>query len=266
MKGVNGMPFGAEIALAPRLNLLQKAYVRLFGAPILGLRVRARTILPFLERIGEPRRIVDAGSGRGMITLACARRFPSAEVIGVDLDERQNCDNNEITLRLGLSHRLKFLTWDAMKLQDLGRFDLIISTDMLEHLEDDLGGVRMFYHALESDGFLLIHVPHLTRNTFGWKRENWMDVEGHVRPGYTKDGLVDLLEKGGFRVRDCIFNYNSFETFANDISKVITGAREANKGLYAIVFPFLMLIVLLGSLYRSRKDGSGLVALARRED
>jgi len=266
MRGVNGMPFGAEIALTPRLNPLEKVYIRLFGAPILGLRVRARTILPFLERIGEPRRIADAGSGRGMITLACARRFPSAEVIGVDLDDRQNCDNNEIAARLKLSKNLNFLTSDAMNLKDLGKFDLIISTDMLEHLEDDLGGVRMFYNALESGGYLLVHVPHLTRKTFGWKRENWMDVEGHLRPGYSKDGLIDLLTKGGLKVRDCIFNYNSFETLANDISKVITGAKQANKSLYAIAFPFLMLIVLLGSLYRPRHDGSGLVALARKED
>lgn len=260
------MPFGSEIALTPGLTNLEKTYIRIFGAPILGLRVRARTILPFLDRVGRPRRIVDAGSGRGMITLACARKFPSAEVIGVDLDDGQNRHNNEITARLGLSKNLSFLTWDAMKLRDLGRFDLIISTDMLEHLEDDLGGVRMFHDALTSGGYLLVHVPHRTRRTFGWTRGNWMDVEGHVRPGYTKDGLTDLLTQGGLKVRDCIFNYNSFETLANDISKVITGAKQANKGLYAVAFPFLMIIVFLGSFYRLRHDGSGLVALAGRED
>ena len=74
-----------------------------------------------------------------------------------------------------------------------------------------------------------------------------------------------LLIKGGFKVRDCIFNYNSMETLANDISKLITGAQQANKGLYAIAFPFLMAIVFLGSLYRPRNDGSGLVALAYKE-
>jgi hypothetical protein len=55
------------------------------------------------------------------------------------------------------------------------------------------------------------------------------------------------------------------ETFANDISKIITGAKQENKGLYAIAFPFLIMIVFLGSLYRPRNDGSGLVALAHRE-
>lgn len=260
------MPFGSEISFTRGLSPMESLYIRFFGAPILGLRVRARTILSFLNNVGNPRRIVDAGSGRGMITLACARMFPEAEVVGVDLDDKQNSDNNDIATQLGMSKTLHFVTCDAMKLAELGKFDLIISTDMLEHLEDDLGGVRMFHEAMQPGGYLLVHVPHRTRNTFGWKRENWMDVEGHVRPGYSKEALIDLLTKGGLKVRVCIYNYNSLETLANDISKFITGAKQANKGIYAVVFPFLMLIVFLGSLYRSKKDGSGLVALACREE
>ncbi|MGZ3596076.1 MAG: class I SAM-dependent methyltransferase [Syntrophales bacterium] len=160
------MPFGSELALTPGLTSLERIYVRLFGAPILGLRVRARTILPFLDQIPAPRRIADAGCGRGMITLACARRFPAAEVLGVDLDEDQNRINSEIAKRAGF-RKVQFVTKDAMRLPELGRFDLIISTDMLEHMEDDLGAVRMFCTALEPGGHLLVHVPHLIRNILG---------------------------------------------------------------------------------------------------
>jgi len=259
------MPFGSELALTPGLSPAERFYVKLFGAPILGLRVRARTILPFLEQIPDPRRIADAGCGRGMITLACARRFPAAEVFGVDLDEDQNRVNSEIAKKVGFK-KVQFVTMDAMKLPELGRFDLIISMDMLEHLDDDLGAVKMFYEALEPGGYMLIHVPHLTRNIFGWQRENWMDIDGHVRPGYTKDELTRLLARGGFHVKTCIYNYNTMETLANDISKLITGARERNKGLYALVFPLLLFFSFLGSVYQSQKSGSGLVALAVKED
>jgi len=258
------MPFGSELALTPGLTPLERIYVKLFGAPILGLRVRARTILPFLDQIPDPRRIADAGCGRGMITLACARRFPTAEVFGVDLDEDQNRVNSEIAKKVGLK-KVQFVTMDAMKLPELGRFDLIISMDMLEHLDDDLGAVKMFCEALGPSGHLLVHVPHLTRNIFGWQRENWMDIDGHVRPGYTKDGLTRLLARGGLHVKICIYNYNTMETLANDISKLITGARERNKGLYALVFPLLLFFSFLGSFYRSQKSGSGLVALAVKE-
>jgi cyclopropane fatty-acyl-phospholipid synthase-like methyltransferase len=199
-----------------------------------------------------------------MITLACARRFPAAEILGVDLDEGQNRINSEIATRLGF-RKMQFVTMDAMRLPELGGFDLIISTDMLEHIEDDLGAVGMFCTALKPGGHLLVHVPHLTRNIFGWERENWMDIDGHVRPGYTKDELMSLLSRGGFRVKTCVYNYNAMETLTNDISKFITGARERNKGLYALVFPLLLFFSFAGSFYRSQKSGSGLVALAVKE-
>jgi SAM-dependent methyltransferase len=199
-----------------------------------------------------------------MITLACARRFPSAEVFGVDLDEGRNRVNNEIAERLGLK-TVHFVTLDALRLSELGTFDLIVSTDMLEHLTDDLAGVRMFSAALAPGGHLLVHVPHLTRNIFGWRRKNWMDIDGHVRPGYTKDGLTRLLTEGGLHVKICLYNYNTMETLANDISKMITGAREQHKGLYALAFPLLLFLSYVGSFHRPRRDGSGLVALAAKE-
>jgi len=258
------MPFGSEIALTPGLSTAERLYVKLLGAPILGLRIRARAVLQMLDQIPMPRRIADAGCGRGMITLACARRFPSAEVFGVDVDESQNRINNEIAKRLGLE-TVRFVTLDALRLSELGTFNLIISTDTLEHLTDDVGGVRMFCAALAPGGHLLVHVPHLTRNILGWRRKNWMDIDGHVRPGYTKNELTRLLMEAGLRVKTCFYNYNSMETLTNDVSKVITGAREQHKGLYALAFPLLLFFSYVGSFYRSQKDGSGLVALAAKE-
>jgi hypothetical protein len=92
-----------------------------------------------------------------------------------------------------------------------------------------------------------------------------MDIEGHVRPGYTKDALIRLLARGGFVLTACIYSYNSMETLVNDISKLITGAKERNKGLCALVFPVLLFVSYVGSFYRSQKTGSGIVALARKE-
>jgi hypothetical protein len=93
-----------------------------------------------------------------------------------------------------------------------------------------------------------------------------MDIEGHVRPGYTLSGLIELLNDGGFKVIKCIYNYNSLETLVNDISKLITGAKEKNRFLYAICFPFLLGIANIGRLFPAKNDGSGLVCLAVRKE
>ena len=95
------MPFGTEVALTPGLTAFERLYIKLLGVPILGLRIRARTILHLLDDVGTPQRIVDAGSGRGMMVLACARRFPEATVMGVDLLASQNTLNNHIVQRTG---------------------------------------------------------------------------------------------------------------------------------------------------------------------
>jgi SAM-dependent methyltransferase len=257
------MPLGSEIALTPGLSAGERLYIRLLGAPILGLRIRARAILPLLQEVGRPRRIADAGSGRGVITLACARAFPDAEVIGIDLNAEQCRVNEGIARQLGITNA-RFACHDVLRLGELGRFDVVLSSDNLEHLDDDLGCARILCEALNPGGHLIVHVPHLTRNLFGWHRTNWMDIEGHVRPGYTREGLTDLLQRAGFEVVRCFYNYNSVETLANDLSYLITGGRERNKGLYAIAFPALMAIAGIGALYDPRNDGTGLVALARR--
>jgi SAM-dependent methyltransferase len=257
------MPFGSEVALTPGLSSIEQLYIKLLGVPVLGLRIRSRTILPFLKEVGEPKRIADAGCGRGMITLACARAFPQAEVIGIDLN-REQCEINERLMR-GLNvENARFACWDVLRIEELGKFDVILSSDNLEHLDDDLGCAKTLLGALQPGGFLIVHVPHLTRNLFGWHRTNWMDIEGHVRPGYTREGLTSLLGAAGFDVVRCIYNYNSVETLANDISYLITGGHERRKGLYALAFPLLLALAAIGALYRPHRDGTGLVALARR--
>jgi SAM-dependent methyltransferase len=257
------MSFGSEIAFTPGLSYFERAYIRVLGAPVLGLRIRARAILPLLREIDAPRRIADAGSGRGMLTLACARAFPNAQVLGLDLDEQQNRVNVEIVCALKVRN-IEFVSHDVLRLNELGAFDAILSTDNLEHLDDDLGCAKVFLRSLNPGGFLIIHVPHLTRHLFGWRRANWMDIEGHVRPGYTRDSLITLLTRAGFQVIRCEYDYNSIQTLASDLSYWITGGHERNKMIYALAFPFLLAFAAIGSSYRPRKDGSGLVALARK--
>jgi ubiquinone/menaquinone biosynthesis C-methylase UbiE len=257
------MPFGSEIALSPGLSSLERTYIKIFGVPILGLRIRARTILPLLRELNKPQRIADAGCGRGIITMACARMFPQAQVIGLDLNKEQIDINSHIARTFGIGN-VQFFTQDALMIEDLGMFDAIITTDMFEHLADDDRCARNYFKVLNPEGFLIVHVPHITRNLFGWRRTNWMDIEGHMRPGYTRDSLIQLLNRAGFQNVRCDYNYNSIETLASNLSYFITGGRERRKYLYAAAFPFLLLIARIGAIYHPLNDGSGLVAMAHK--
>lgn len=256
--------FSRPLLSDPDLKPAERLYVRCLGVPILGLRIRARYLLPVLAGLrGQPFvRIADAGSGRGLFTVHLARLFPGARVTGMDIDPGQIERNNAVAERLGLDN-CRFVFQDVTALEPGGGYDLILSTDNLEHLEDDHRQVRVFYQALAAGGRILFHVPHTTRHVFGWKRTNFMGIEGHVRPGYTRDGLCSMLRDAGFEIEQALYSYTSIETLANDVSYLITGGREKRKALYALAFPLLLLLSQLGRLSRP-EPGSGLIVLARK--
>lgn len=259
--------FGRELLLDPSLGRLERLYVRLFGVPVLGLRVRAGYVVPLLRELrgaGGPdiSAVADAGCGRGLFTAAAARVFDRARVVGFDIDREQVARNLVMARRAGLGN-LRFEVRDLAELDSEEAFDVVLSVDNLEHLEDDRGQCRRFFRALRPGGWLVVHVPHETRNLFGWRRENFMEIEGHVRPGYTREGLGALLGGAGLEVVRSGYSYDSLETLANDLSFLVTGGRERRKGLYALVFPFLLALAHLGGS-RPPREGSGLWAVARR--
>jgi SAM-dependent methyltransferase len=142
-------------------------------------------------------------------------------------------------------------------------YDAVLATDVLEHVEDDNGLLQRLLRALRPGGHLLLHVPHETRHLFGWTRLNILGIEGHVRPGYTLEGLWHQLNEAGFRVETATYTFNSIETLMNDLSFLISGGRDRNKWVYALCFPWLMLITWLVRGLRP-PIGSGLVFVARR--
>ena len=254
--------FGGDQAAAPELGRFERMYVRLLGYPALGLRIRAKAILPLLHRLPDPESILDAGCGKGVFTLAAARAFPHASVLGVDQSPLLVERNARLAARLGLRN-VRFLARDLTQMMARARFDAILATDVLEHVHDDRDLLRRFFEALRPGGRLLLHVPHVTRHVFGGARTNLMDIEGHVRPGYGLDELRALLVAIGFEIELSAYNYNSVETLMNDISFRITGGRERRKALYAFCFPWLLLGSWLASPLRA-EPGSGLVFLCRR--
>jgi SAM-dependent methyltransferase len=264
---MNLSTFSRPLLLDPELSRAEKAYIRIWGVPVLGLRMRARYLLPMIDRLPRDgvRRVADAGSGRGLFTVHLAQRFAAADVVGLDIDARQVERNNRIVAQLGVKN-CRFELADVTQMGGETEWDLILSTDNLEHLEDDVRQARVFRDALAPNGRLLVHVPHRTRHVFGWSRENFMGIEGHVRPGYTREEMVSLLTSAGLEVELIGYSYNSIETLANDVSYLITGGRERRKLLYAATFPLLMAVAQLGRPWPARERGSGLIAIARRPE
>ena len=79
--------------------------------------------------------------------------------------------------------------------------DLVVAFDLLEHLHDDDAAVAEVHRVLRPTGTYLVAVPADPRL---WSEHD--EAVDHVRR-YTRPGLVDLLERGRFRV-DTVQSWN----------------------------------------------------------
>lgn len=253
---------GRELALDPQRSRFERTYARLLGAPANGLRIRLRRVLP--STAGPYRTILDAGCGSGVFSYELAKRHPDAQVIGVELDEGLVERANTIATRAGLTN-LRFQQEDVTKLGFDDAFDLVVSVDNLEHVEDDVAALQTLFHALRPGGTLVVHVPGYERRWLLLRRRVNFDVPGHVRPGYRAEDLIAKLDQAGFDVTRHQYTYGALETLTNNISYLITGADQRNKVAYAAVFPILLAVSYLGKFSRP-KWGAGVLAVARRPE
>jgi hypothetical protein len=91
-------------------------------------------------------------------------------------------------------------------------------------------------------------------------------VETHVRIGYNPEDIQEKARQAGFSVRESGFTYGFWETLANNISYKITRARMENKILYALAFPVLNVISLIGAKARPKKLGAGIFVVAEKSN
>lgn len=251
---------GAELSLDPELSPVERAYVRLFGVPICGLRIRLRRVLPATR--GDHRRILDAGCGRGVFTMELAKLHPASEVVGVDIDTAAVNRAQLIAERASLQN-CRFEHGNVTALHFQNEFDLVLCVDNLEHIEDDVAAMKNLAAALIPGGRLVVHVPgYYRRWLMVGKRVNF-DVPGHMRPGYTLEQISQKLEQAGLKVTKANYTYGILETFTNNISYLISRARQENKYLYSAVFPFLLAVSYFGKFSRP-EWGAGVLVQAHK--
>lgn len=254
------MFIGRELIHDPNISIIEKVYISILGVPINGLRNRVRRVLPLIK--AKHHNILDAGCGEGIFTFDIARRFSSSQVTGIDIDNELLKRNRLIADKIDLSN-CEFKCQDILSMNMDPDFDLLISIDNLEHIDDDERALSNFYDVLKNGGELVIHVPGYYRRWVFFKWKENFEVEGHCRPGYTKEQIEKKIESAGFKILDSYYTYGWLETITNNVSYLITGARKKNKSLYALVFPLLLLISYLGRNSRPKK-GAGVLVRAKK--
>jgi len=83
-----------------------------------------------------PTRVLDLGTGTGAAAFVAARRFPEAEVVGVDLAERMLVEARQNTPP-ELAARVRFEAADGARLPfEDGSFDLVVLANMIPFFDE----------------------------------------------------------------------------------------------------------------------------------
>jgi ubiquinone/menaquinone biosynthesis C-methylase UbiE len=105
------------------------------------------------------KKILDAGCGTGQRVLGFAKRYPKAEFQGIDLTDASLEVANQLARKHGISN-ISFKKRNILNLNLDERFDFIVSTGVVHHLEDPQRGLRNLCNHLSSEGVICLWYYH----------------------------------------------------------------------------------------------------------
>jgi 2-polyprenyl-3-methyl-5-hydroxy-6-metoxy-1,4-benzoquinol methylase len=159
-----------------------------------GLRVTFRRTLSTIERFRlPPGRFLDVGAGPGVLVEEAAER--GWDAFGVELSA---WSVNEAQRR-GTDVRMRTL-------EDLnepaGSIDAATLTDVIEHLPDPLGTMRLLHELLKPGGVVFLATPDVGSVVARALRRWWWSVlPGHIQL-FSRETLQRLVRDAGFDVVD----------------------------------------------------------------
>jgi 2-polyprenyl-3-methyl-5-hydroxy-6-metoxy-1,4-benzoquinol methylase len=106
------------------------------------------------ERLASGGRLADLGCGLGWSTLAVARAYPRADVVGVDRDAGSIAEARATAAEQGVA--VRFEQADAAELAASGPFDVVLLLEALHDLARPVEVLAAARAALTADGSLLV--------------------------------------------------------------------------------------------------------------
>lgn len=158
-------------------------------------------------------RILDAGTGRGYISLMLATKNPQASVIGIDYSATQVRAAEKLRRKRKIAN-CSFLRNNVMDIRfNDNTFDAAVSVGSIKHWPDGLKGLREVYRLLKPGGTLIISetdeeatdevVRQFIRRFRIWFIPDWLLFWGLRRvvfgESYSEKSLEDVVRKAGFR-------------------------------------------------------------------
>jgi len=105
-------------------------------------------------RAEPPARVADVACGEGWSTIALARAYPGAEIVGIDLDGPSIDVARRNAAESGVADAASFVHGDAASLE--GSFDLALIIEAVHDMSNPVPVLRAVRESLAADGSLIV--------------------------------------------------------------------------------------------------------------
>ena len=215
--------------------------------------------------------VLDAGSGFGQYTWRMSKMNSRWNIKAIDINSEQTEDCNRFFLKSGLSDRVTFHTGDLTALADPESYNLILSVDVMEHIQEDVIVFQNFRRSLKENGILLISTPSDKGGSDVHNDNEESFIDEHVRDGYSIKDITEKLSLAGFRNIEAGYTYGKPGNISWRLSMKYPVKMLNASYLFFIILPFYYLIffpvsIILNifDLLLTHKTGTGLLVTARK--
>ncbi len=227
------------------------------------IRKELRKLKPVIPDSPE---ILDAGSGFGQYDYTMALQFPQSRITAVDVKQEQIEDCKHFFHRIGKSDRVIFEYGDLTNWSRPETFDLALSVDVMEHIEDDVAVFRNLARSLKKGGILLISTPSDQGGSDVHNDQDQSFIEEHVRDGYSMEEIEKKLHMAGFTIIQSRYSYGKPGQLSWKLS-MKWPIMLANKSrfllvilplYYLFVYPFCFILNMI-DVNSTHSSGTGLI-------
>lgn len=119
-------------------------------------------VLSYLKN-GDGKKLLDIGCGAGRIAIMAAQR--GFNVIGLDSEERVIEFAKKKTQELGVKSKCQFICKNIFQIKGtgFGKFDLVVCSEVIEHVKEPEKIIRIAFNLLKDGGLLILTTPHDSR-------------------------------------------------------------------------------------------------------
>jgi SAM-dependent methyltransferase len=169
-----------------------------------------------------PINALNIGTGGGVETVRLLRR--GNRVTTIDIDHVTAQRTRARAARWGYADRHEGRVGHLLQVEVSGPFQLVLMSEVLEHIADDFGALRRIADWLAPGGRLVLSTPTASFGMLPGDTLSAHEDGGHVRPGYDGPELDAMLARLGLVTLRRIYNSGIACCWQHRVERRLRGA------------------------------------------